>query len=107
MSSSRTERELIEAVAARVAASADVLVGIGDDTAVLPFDADRDLLFTTDLLVEDVLENRQVALKLLPAAFASDAERAARFAREARTLASLRAASGHCSSAVLACRNRL
>ena len=27
--------------------------------------------------------------------------------RASRTLASLRAASGHCSSAVLACRNRL
>jgi eukaryotic-like serine/threonine-protein kinase len=33
--------------------------------------------------------NRDVAIKLLPAAFAADAERAARFAREAQTLAAL------------------
>jgi serine/threonine protein kinase len=32
---------------------------------------------------------RQVAIKVLPDAFASDAERLARFEREARTLASL------------------
>jgi serine/threonine protein kinase len=37
----------------------------------------------------DVRLGREVALKLLPAAFASDAERLARFEREARLLASL------------------
>ena len=33
--------------------------------------------------------NRDVALKVLPAAFANDADRVARFKREARVLASL------------------
>lgn len=33
--------------------SDDVFVGIGDDTAVLKFDRDRYLLFTTDMMVED------------------------------------------------------
>ena len=34
--------------------------------------------------------NRQVAIKVLPESLASDAERIARFEREAKTLASLR-----------------
>src|SRR3954454_20610322 len=37
----------------------------------------------------DTRLNRDVALKLLPAAFASDPDRLARFTREAQTLASL------------------
>jgi len=37
----------------------------------------------------DIQLGRQVALKVLPAGFAEDSERAARFAREARLLASL------------------
>src|SRR5262245_61762286 len=37
----------------------------------------------------DTTLGRQVAIKILPAAFAADAERVARFEREAKTLASL------------------
>ena len=37
----------------------------------------------------DTTLGRQVAIKMLPDAFASDAERVSRFEREARTLASL------------------
>jgi eukaryotic-like serine/threonine-protein kinase len=37
----------------------------------------------------DTKLNRDVAIKVLPALFASDAERLARFTREAQTLASL------------------
>ncbi len=37
----------------------------------------------------DTTLNRQVAIKVLPASLASDAERIARFEREAKTLASL------------------
>jgi len=37
----------------------------------------------------DTKLNRDVAIKVLPAAFAQDADRLARFAREAQTLASL------------------
>ena len=37
----------------------------------------------------DTKLNRDVAIKILPDAFASDAERMARFAREAQVLASL------------------
>src|SRR5919204_4898555 len=37
----------------------------------------------------DTKLNRDVAIKILPEAFASDAERVARFTREAQTLASL------------------
>ena len=40
-------------------------------------------------LAADTNLGRQVAVKVLPDAFAQDAERVARFAREARTLASL------------------
>ncbi len=38
----------------------------------------------------DTTLNRQVAIKVLPAEFAQDTERLARFEREAKTLASLR-----------------
>src|SRR5437016_8383203 len=38
---------------------------------------------------KDTRLNRDVAIKVLPASFASDAERLARFTREAQTLASL------------------
>jgi eukaryotic-like serine/threonine-protein kinase len=40
-------------------------------------------------LAEDTTLNRKVALKFLPDAFAGDAERMARFEREAKLLASL------------------
>jgi hypothetical protein len=40
-------------------------------------------------LAEDTKLRRQVALKVLPAAFSGDSERLARMRREARTLASL------------------
>jgi len=53
MPASRSEFELIAAVAARVGTAGDLIVGIGDDCAVLPGDAEHDLLVTTDLLVED------------------------------------------------------
>jgi len=39
----------------------------------------------------DTKLNRDVAIKVLPAAFAQDAERLARFRREAQVLASLKA----------------
>ena len=38
---------------------------------------------------KDTKLNRDVAIKVLPAAFAQDADRLARFTREAQTLASL------------------
>ncbi|MBK5256775.1 MAG: protein kinase [Vicinamibacteria bacterium] len=40
-------------------------------------------------LARDTKLNRDVAIKVLPAAFADDPERLARFTREAQTLASL------------------
>ena len=40
-------------------------------------------------IASDTKLNRDVAIKVLPEAFASDAERFARFTREAQTLASL------------------
>jgi len=48
------EFELIKRISKKTKIfSKDVLVGIGDDTAVLKYDKDRYLLFTTDMLVED------------------------------------------------------
>jgi thiamine-monophosphate kinase len=45
---------LIQRLSKKVFLEQSVIQGIGDDTAVLPFTKDKFLLFTTDLLCEDV-----------------------------------------------------
>jgi thiamine-monophosphate kinase len=45
---------LIDRVASRLKNTKSVVKGIGDDTAVLQYTRDKFLLFTTDMLVEDV-----------------------------------------------------
>ncbi|MFH1854457.1 MAG: thiamine-phosphate kinase [Candidatus Omnitrophota bacterium] len=47
------EFNLINRISRRVKLSANVVKGIGDDTAVLKYKKDRYLLFTTDMLLED------------------------------------------------------
>ncbi len=48
------EDALVRRIAKRFAVDRSVLVGIGDDTAVLEWKKDTDLLFTCDMLIEDV-----------------------------------------------------
>jgi len=45
---------IIDLIKKRTPLSSKVIKGIGDDTAILPYKNDKYLLFTTDMLVEDV-----------------------------------------------------
>ena len=47
------EFELIRGIRRKTRTDRSVVVGIGDDTAVLKVDASKDTLFTTDMLIED------------------------------------------------------
>ena len=51
---------LIDIIRKSVPVSRDVIRGIGDDTAVLPYNKDKYLLLTTDMLAEDVHFTRQM-----------------------------------------------
>ncbi len=49
----KSEFGLIEKIKKDLGRQAGVTLGIGDDTAVLPGDSKKDILFTTDMLIED------------------------------------------------------
>lgn len=54
---------LIDHLSKVITASPKIDVGMGDDTAVIPFSASKKLLFTTDMLVEDVHFDLSMSLK--------------------------------------------
>ena len=56
---------LIDSIKRSVIRSRSVVKGIGDDTAVLPLDAKRYLLFTTDMIVEGVHFTRKMGAQAI------------------------------------------
>ncbi|MEK7774473.1 MAG: AIR synthase related protein, partial [Candidatus Zixiibacteriota bacterium] len=57
-----TEKELIERIASIIGKPKrrDILIGIGDDTAVVKGSGDSKLLYTSDMLVEEIHFDRSL-----------------------------------------------